>query len=204
MKLPTIVYVEGLERELIDRFIKIAYDVAAWNGNRKDVSEHIAAVSNDYSMLVNSYALKPLSTRQLKSFYGCCFYSHYWEPNTRATVKYAIIYIRPGRPRLETIETLAHEVAHAISAGAHGYTWRRMYAMLLQIAAMIFNVQDQMRVADSIFMTVKRYAVRTHGSWTDNSYADEVFIDRMMKIETEVNKHIAASKRCARAFGSQL
>ena len=185
----------------VHELISYARRIVEANGNRRGVCK-ISCVT-DSQDVVKTYGVK--LHRDDASLLGCCYYHSYWDGNTRTTVRAAVIRVAPHAPHTDArdhVRTLAHEIAHALTTGSHGYTWRRMYALILPFAGKIFDFEYDMW--DEILKTINRYGVRYESSWVGSqaeSDEDGAWLSRMKKIEIETAKHITASLKMFKKLG---
>jgi hypothetical protein len=193
----------------VQRFIDIAYQVAKRNRNRRDVCDRIVCVTDSLET-VYSYNVK--KSRTDATNIGCCYFIHWWDPEQRRHVTGAVLYVTSYH---NSVNTLAHEMAHALTQGSHGYTWRRMFSLLLPIAWRVFGVSDDVNplmwynVNSVIFNNVTRYGVRYAGSYVSvGSLADEgddeAYRSRFEKILVESDRHFKASQRMFARFSDDV
>lgn len=190
--------------ERVTGFIDLAYRVAAKNRNKRGVADEITCVTDDLDV-VYGYPVKHGKTDSTNL--GTTFYFTYWHPETRTHRKAAVIHLDPKRTWVVT--TFAHEVAHALTAGTHGYTWRRMNALLLPLAWKTFRPELVVSghlwvdVHCQVTTDVQRYGRRYESGWVaaGNVDASEEYLHRVEKIEREVAAHVAAAKRYFKMFG---
>lgn len=202
----------GWDEALVRRAVDLTYDVVGWNGNRRGVRDTVACVTDDLDV-VYTYAVK--RDRNDRTNYGTCFYTSWWDATrVPSHVTAAIIHVSPTRQNVSNaVTTLSHELAHAVTQGAHGYTWRRMFTLLTPLVWKVFDHpcgpasgRLWLDLRDTVQSTVTRYASRTHGGyvgggsdWYDDGDAE--FLSRMDKLEREIDKHVRASRRCFDRFG---
>lgn len=189
------------EAQVIE-FIDVAFRVAAHNRNRRGVCQRVACVTDDINVAYE-YPVKKSKTDSTN--YGTCFYCSHWNPAAGELVRYAVIHLMKNRGDA-AVTTLTHEVAHALTQGAHGYTWRRMFALLLPLAWKIFEYpldsSDHMwmRIRNAVFNAVKRYGVRYEDGWSSSDY-DAAYVSRVDKLNAETEKHVNAARRYFKIFG---
>jgi hypothetical protein len=186
-------------------FLDVAHRVLERNRNRRGVSI-IKCITDDLDT-VYEYPVKKGKTDTTNL--GTCFYFTYWKPETREYVRSAVIHLDTQRTGVAT--TFAHEVAHSMTTGTHGYTWRRMFALLLPLAWKhlrpgVDAVSSGRLWADVTYQLctdVRRYGRRYESGWVNDSSGDEgeEYLHRSEKIEREVESHLAASKRFFKIFG---
>lgn len=99
----------------------------------------------------------------------------------------SVIWLCPDRGEVSTVRTLAHEVAHALTLGAHGRTWRRAYLGILPIfydrlLGSTFNVENvRSGLHSEVWETVGRYGARLPHSERLREYRSAVrFQDRVI------------------------
>lgn len=178
----------------LERVVAFTQRVAEWNGNRRGQHE-IECISDDLDHIYTHGVMKRASDRHN---YGTCFYRG----------KYAFIHINPdaGSTHHRRVDTLAHELAHAVTQGAHGFTWRRMYAMLHRPTRSLFwpiaegcdpwvDTYDTVRRAISRYGT--GYRARHNNDW-DGDY------DIGTKWVEETDRHLKAAQRCWVQLGDTL
>jgi hypothetical protein len=193
----------------INRALEVAYRVVRLNGNRRGVRDRVVCVTDSLDV-VHTYSVR--KHKNDTTNLGCCYYTTWWDPEACVSVTAAIIYVNPVRDHGDGhVFTLTHEVAHALTQGSHGYTWRRMYALLLPLFCDIFD-HSYVRSASgrmwvdleaSVHSVVSRYGVRYESSYArGNEYGN--FISRREKIDDEVSKHVAASQRVWKQIGETL
>jgi hypothetical protein len=183
----------------INRAVETAYNVARLNGNRRGVRDRITCVTDSLDV-VHTYDVK--RHKNDATNLGCCYYTKWWEPETRSMVTAAIIYVNPKRDHGDgQLFTFTHEVAHALTQGAHGYTWRRMYTLLLPLFWRIFDHPSGpasgrmwLDLEQSCHNTVARYGVRYAHGYV-RAGVDEDWLSRFDKIDREVRQHVAAARR---------
>lgn len=171
----------------------IADTVRTWNGNVKGVHD-VRLVTHDIDR-AHALGVYPAHTAKHMSSWGVHFpLPTYWDPITRTHVRRSVIWISPRHVgHTERARTLIHEFAHANSATSHGFSWRRMYALLLPLGSALLDVDLTSNLRDQIHGNVLRYAKRySQTSWTWRE------IDE--KINAETDKHHAASHRCIKQF----
>jgi hypothetical protein len=185
-------------------FIDLTYRVAAHNRNRRDVCQRVDCVTDDLDV---AYEYPVKKTKTDATNYGTCFYVIEERSATGKSTRYAVIHLMSGRGEGNALTTLTHEVAHALTQGSHGYTWRRMFALLLPLAWKTFDHpagpasgEMWLNVRDMMFNAVERYAVRYAGGYVGSSY-DAEYATRVDKIIAETDKHIAAAQRYFKIFG---
>lgn len=195
--------------ERVQALIDVAFDVARWNGNKRGVRDEVYALTDSLDV-VRSYPVK--SHKNDETNWGCCYYFSYWDGVEHRTVGSSVIYVNPNAP--EKIETLAHEIAHALTAGVHGFTWRKMYAMLLPLTYDAVELSLPGYVGDDpwrhaipyrVFNAVRRYGVRYESGVVGQSNASYgTYAFRAEKIDTEVRRHMRSARRCYDVFAERL
>lgn len=195
--------------ERVQALIDVAFDVAQWNGNKRSVRDEVYALTDSLDV-VRSYPVK--SHKNDETNWGCCYYFSYWDGAGHRTVHSSVIYVKPDAP--ERTETLAHEIAHALTAGVHGFTWRKMYAMLLPLAYDAVDPPLPGVVGDDpwrhaipyrVHYVVRRYGIRYESGYVQGSDAFAVdYRLRAEKIDAEVARHMRSARRCYDVFAERL
>jgi hypothetical protein len=190
-----IIELGDFDHDQVRLFASIATQVAEWNGNKKGVCL-VQLVTEDLESCRERCDVRPKDENNLGMHYPTGWGRH---PDTGELVKTSAIWLTPAvRSRTERIRTLAHEFAHANSSTLHGFTWRRMYVMLLPIAWQIFDESDENRnLSYETWFVLKRYAKRyQHTSYDYNEETE--------KKREERDKHLLAYSRCWRQFSHLL
>lgn len=185
-----IVELASYDANKVTQFTEVARNIAAWNRNRRGV-RHIAAITNNLEQARELGAgVKPRHAEN----WGMCYYRRSWAVTEARYLEEAVIWINPTiRAKGETTKTIAHEVAHALTQGAHGYTWRRMNALLLPFAETLLDGFITSALYDDIRRTVGRYGVRYE-------HTSETWYDANDKKDEEASKHYEAQNRTWQKF----
>jgi len=112
-------YTERLLTE-VDYVVRTA---ARWNGNRLWETQ-FTVVSTD----VNAIATAGFGNATEKSAQGFAGMTYIWGSRTG-------IWLKPGPPREESIDTALHEWAHGVTSSyaGHDVSWRRVYGLSLHL-----------------------------------------------------------------------
>lgn len=194
----------GWDETHIREAIALAQRVAKWNGNRKGVAEVIDVVTDSLDV-VYQYPIKrhPQDHANL----GCTYYHSCWHPETRTMKRHAVIYVAPDKHAsdFDRVRTFVHEVAHTLTQGSHGFTFRRMYSMLMAVLPRIFSF-DAVDIHREALNVVQRYGVRYQSTYSLGTYAnadEDQWLSRMDKIDAEAEKHFKAALRAISEFGGK-
>ena len=113
-----------------------------------------------------------------------------WVPYDRQA---ALIWISPtnhGTDREGLVDTFIHELTHAYTRTSHGWTWRRMFALLQPHLTVLFEVETR---DWKIGQTIKRYQ-RKHATERITAGYYETY-DRWDRKDEEKAKHALAVAR---------
>lgn len=181
----------------MERAVQLTHNVAEWNKNRT-FNRRITCITDDADV-IKKHVSQPTEAhlnkneKLLTSSYGITWMTR---GNTAA------VWFKPGDGMFNAVETIAHELAHVVTAGSHGYTWRRMVSLLTPlIVTMMHPTRFIDRVADDEFiLNIIRHNVRIYRK---QSVHAEHFIsldDEVRKMKKEADVHFKATKRCMNRF----
>lgn len=183
-----IVASDILEEPLVRKLRDITYRIVEDNGNRRGVHK-IDVVTHDLDH-ARQHSARVRDIDGVKNI-GMWYPISYYKNGQR--VRGSVVWLKRDRDFNEMITTLAHEFAHGSSQGSHGYTWRRMNALILPFASKLFGAG--INTEEAVWKTVDRYATRyAHTSWD--------FYESHSKKEAETHKHMKASNACWAKFSS--
>lgn len=160
---------------------ELVRDVARWNRNRT-WTRTLACVTDDRDV-----AYEHLSARHRADAdrdpstwlaYGTAWgNAHGW-----------VIWIKPD-DATRYVDTLAHELAHVATRGAHGFTWRRMHVMTGGLIVRIAVPGWYHAPTDII---ARRVVSQYRGRRVASSAVDEIF------------GHVRAAERCRVKFADRV
>jgi len=146
-----------LDHELLARAVEFTRQVALLNRNRDRLGDQHVPVSFITDSLNDVYMFRPNITHEpagyADKFVGTCWQGDRYHGAT-------VIWINPFnawgtiRPHKHLVETLSHELAHAFTRGKHGFTFRRMYALISPHVYAAFEVEHEWYY---IFDIIERY-----------------------------------------------
>lgn len=189
-------HITELRTDLVQRAAAFTAAVALLNRNRNHLGEVHAPV-----VLVTDQLDRVKETRLSCTFYknqsellGTCWNGSSYHGGTLIWLNH-VNHISPTvqmvRTRPGLVETLTHELAHAHTRGKHGWTFRRMYAL---VAPHIFPLFGEQWTADHLVNLIRRYQSDNLSERGVSSAAYEVFSCFERRYE-EVEKHLIAAKR---------
>ena len=165
----------------ISTLVGLSQDVARWNGNTT-WQRPLRLITDDLDLAITE-SRDPIRADQ--------YLGMNWPGS-------GVIWINgERRSRESTTRTLAHEMAHQLTRGAHGYTWRRMYVMLAplwwRVLCRPWFLSD-LNVSAEAQRTVVRYRRATgllHGEFRD-------------RVSSETVKHAQAAQRAWNRWAGEL
>ena len=122
-----------LDHELVARAAEFTRQVALLNRNRDRLGDQHVPVSLVTDRLDDVYEFRPNVDREPPG-YGDKFVGTCWQGDKYQGL--TAIWLNPFTPKMSlrphhhVVETLSHELAHAFTRGRHGFTFRRMYALI--------------------------------------------------------------------------
>lgn len=185
-------FAANLEEDQVRETIRVARKVARWNRNRT-WDNRITCVTDDRNEVAKHMNVSPpVVDRAVERAVGSTF---------RCDEGH-VIWVSPGHTSWsEAVVTLNHEVAHALTVGAHGWTWRRMHLMLLPLTYGVFDVKIpddfawwSLAMARDI---VVQYRREPHYRINGRAYG------LTPQARVEITKHVAAMERCGVKFGGE-
>ncbi len=172
-----------LDSVVIVRAINLAKIIADMNGCKEAAGRPIVLVTDDFDEVLRfSPTARPDRTA---TAWGISFIT-----NDRV-----VIWLNPilnlARDKHELVRTFIHEVAHGVThiKAVHGWTWRRMFAILLAVLGPLFN--ERYGVHGEISHTIQRYQ-RTH---VTDRYTKYDYVNANDRRWEEEDKHQAAVDR---------
>lgn len=186
---------DRLDPELVRRAAVFTTCVGALNRNKNHngvVPYPIAVITDDTDVLKQRDPTVEIIANYEYKWAGMCYFGRVLHPEVMLFI--GNIY-DTGKPRYQRdlIETLVHELAHSRTRGGHGWTFRRMYALL---APHIFELFNRDYRGAQLYDLIARYQrdVLTERVTGPYSYA---LVDSYTRANEELAKHRAASKRMA-------
>lgn len=190
-----------LDPVLVQRAAVFATRVAVLNRNRNYLGEPhqpVTLVTDSFTEIITERPDLGDQSDPRDKFIGMCWSgSVRWGPT--------VIWLNHETPHLHTprsfeqcVETLIHELAHASTARHHGWTFRRMYALLAPHVFELFGSVNapELRVAKRVDDLIHRYQRRHITQRATGSYAQFTdYFDRWDRGTDERSRHMAASER---------
>jgi hypothetical protein len=183
-----------LDHELLARAAEFARQVARLNRNTNRLGDPHVPVGLITDDLEDVYAFRKVDREPPNypvKFVGTCWTG---DRHLGATMIWINPFAAGGSPRTHSmlVETLSHELAHAFTRGKHGFTFRRMYALLSPHVYEAFGVTHHWY---HVYDMITRYG-RSHDTYRVNaeSLAD-AWVTRDQRYDEEHAKHKAASLR---------
>lgn len=185
-----------LDHELLTRAAEFSRQIALLNRNTDRLGDPHLPVGLVTDDLEDVYAFRAFPVKREPPDYPVRFVGTCWTGDRHLGP--TMIWLNPftacGTPRLRShlVETLAHELAHAFTRGKHGFTFRRMYALISPHIYAAFGVEHRWYHVHDM---VTRYA-RSHTTYRTNaeSLAD-AWVTHDERCDKEHDKHKAASLR---------
>lgn len=184
-----------LDHDLLTRAAEFSRQVALLNRNRNYLGEQHRPVALITDSLDDIYTSRPDITVEsddyIRRFVGTCW--------TGTKTHGPVIWLNPFtawgslRSHSELVETVSHEFAHAFTRGKHGFTFRRMYALISPHIYAAFDVDHKwVNVLD----IVEKYgrAVETYRTGVAAS-AEARWVDPHYRWAEEYGMHKQASLR---------
>lgn len=176
-----------LDADLIQRSVIFASHVARLNRNRRRFPSSEIQVALVTDQLDEIHRLRPhvMFKKRQNEMLGTC-----WAPYEGQR---ALIWISPtnhGADRERLVDTFVHELAHAYAGTVHGWTWRRIYALINPHLAVLFGESPR---SFRVHSAVKRYQRRHETERiVGNSY--EMY-SRWDRLDEEKEAHRVAFER---------
>lgn len=184
-----------LDHDLLTRAAEFTRQVALLNRNHNNFGEPHRPIALVTDSLADIYAFRPDITVEPddypRRFVGTCW--------TGAKTQGPVIWLNPFtgwgslRSHSKLVETVSHELAHAFTRGKHGFTFRRMYALISPHIYAAFDVDHQWEYVLDI---VERYG-RNHGTIRSNAgvSAEACWVHPRYRWNEEYAMHKQASLR---------
>lgn len=191
--------VVGLDHELLARAAEFTRQVALLNRNTNSLGDQHLPVGLITDDLENIYAFRKVKREALDypvKFVGTC-----WTGNRHLGA--TMIWINPFtawgslRSHSMIVETLSHELAHAFTRGQHGFTFRRMYALISPHVYAAFGVEYKWYLVHDM---VARYG-RQYDSHRPNA---DIYTDAWVTPNERWNEEYDQHKRASLRMMSRL
>lgn len=184
-----------LDTELITRAAEFTRRVALLNRNRDRLGREHVPVGLVTDRLDDVYAFRSNVKRE-KPDYARRFVGTCWQGSTSVSEPTVIwlnhLDVTMPRRSLDVVETFVHELAHAFTRGKHGWTFRRMYAL---VAPHIFTAFGEVYDFDRVRTLVIRYGRQGDTYRPSADYAYGEWVSSWDRRDEECEKHRDASLR---------
>lgn len=189
-------HITELDPELVRRSAAFAAGVALLNRNRNflgEVHQPVTLVTDRLDLITETRASCTFFENQA-TFLGTCWSGSYSQGGSLIWLNHRhdndVIRGRAG-----LVNTLVHELAHAYTRGKHGWTFRRMFALLQPRLYELFDVYYKTEhLRDLIARYQSNHITERSGG---DAYA-YTFVDKWDRRDEEFAAHMAASARLER------
>jgi hypothetical protein len=198
---PDVVFtsITTLDPELVERAAYLAQFIALKNGNKTGPNLALRLITDDIKTVESRV---PVNTSGHEHYLGLTWRRSNQGSFIWITPKYGENIQTPANYR-DTVETLIHELAHAMTKTGHGWTWRRMYALLLTFISPMFVAEESaFDVRRYVHHTIQKYQRR--GETTRTRDGDWNTTWAYERRDEELEKHLAAVKRMRKRLGTEL
>lgn len=182
----------SLEPDLVRRAAAFAAAVALLNRNRNycgQIHAPVTLVTDDLTLVTAARTVDLFANQS--SLLGTCWAGSEKHGGTLIWLNHVHPVMNVTRGTRGLVETLVHELAHAYTQGKHGWTFRRMYALLQPHICELFDVY---RRADDVREVIYKYQ-REHLTERDTESDGYRLINRYDRADEEFTRHMVACRR---------